>query len=201
MIYLLGKCVCAIRPNHLIVLVAIFKKEHASLFYRFLLVLVFLVNFVFYLQYFQVRCSCICELKWKENVTGIYHSIQIYHHIVHVGEKQHTYFVVSPEAAIERFSKNTCRKSSIFLKLIFRKQFILYDKFCRDILKRAFYCETIYRLPEKSAGGALKMLTRSRKTIFDEDHFMVNLLYQISNKTGQITPTWYRLLIYIFDDL
>ena len=38
----------------------------------------------------------------SENVTGIYHCTPVYHHIVYTatGEKQHTYFLTFPEAAV-----------------------------------------------------------------------------------------------------
>ena len=42
-------------------------------------------------------------------------------------------------------------KAAFLLNLYFfsfRKLVIHYDKFCRDILKRAFHSEIIYRLPE-----------------------------------------------------
>ena len=49
-----------------------------------------------------------------------------------------------------------------------------------------FLCETLYRLPETVSAlknrGALKVLAESLKTIFDEIHFIVNLLYQYSVK-------------------
>ena len=45
-----------------------------------------------------------------------------------------------------------------------------------------FLCETVYIGFEKqSVGGALKVLAKSLKTVFDEVYFIVNLLYQNSN--------------------
>ena len=82
------------------------KTNNASLYYCFLLVLVLIVNFLFYRQCFQLRFSAaICELKQKATFTGKYYFISICHHIVHIGEKQHTYFVTFPETAIGMCSR------------------------------------------------------------------------------------------------
>ena len=40
---------------------------------------------------------------------------------------------------------------------------------------------------KQSIGGVLKVLAKSLKTVFDEDHFVLNLLYQISVKNGKMT--------------
>ena len=49
-----------------------------------------------------------------------------------------------------------------------------------------FLCETIYRQyragGKQLVGGALKTLAKPLKCIFDEVHFIVNLLYQIPIK-------------------
>ena len=42
-------------------------------------------------------------------------------------------------------------------------------------------------LKEQSNGGALKVLAKSLKTAFNKDHFIVNLVYQISAKIGKMT--------------
>ena len=89
-IHLFGKCEFAIYPViWKFIGDSCFIKIRASLYYRFPLVLVLFVKFVFYQQYFPLRCSWICEVKQKVNYTGIYHDIPIYHHIVHIGVKQH----------------------------------------------------------------------------------------------------------------
>ena len=35
-------------------------------------------------------------------------------------------------------------------------------------------------------GGALKVLAKSLKTVFDEDNFIINMFYQISIKNGKM---------------
>ena len=53
---------------------------------------------------------------------------------------------------------------------------------------------------KQSVEGALKVLTKSLKTIFDEDHFILNLLYQILIKNGNKTRN-ISYVIYILNDL
>ena len=127
------------------------------------MVLVLLINFVFYQRYSQLVC---------------YHCIQICYHIIHTGEKQRTYFITFPDVRIiQKFQG------------IFRKWFILYDKSYRHILNDASFCETLCRLPETVSYmyPSLKVLTKSLKTVSDENHFIVNLLYHISIKNGRVT--------------
>ena len=45
-----------------------------------------------------------------------------------------------------------------------------------------FLGKTMYRLPGKSVGDALKVLVKYLKTTFHEVYFIVNLLYQNSIK-------------------
>ena len=52
-----------------------------------------------------MRCSWICELKQEENFTGICNNILIYHHLVQIGEEQHTYCVTVQKASIEICSR------------------------------------------------------------------------------------------------
>ena len=40
---------------------------------------------------------------------------------------------------------------------------------------------------KQSVGGALKVLAKSLKTIFNEDHFIANLVYQNSIENGNMT--------------
>ena len=66
-----------------------------------------------------------------------------------------------------------------------------------------FLNETTYRLPEltiQSLKGAHKVLAKSLKTVFDEVHFIVNLLYQnLINKYEDDLEHY--LGYYILDDL
>ena len=56
-------------------------------------------------------------------------------------------------------------------------------KFCRHILKHAFLCaEQFIGFQKQSVGGALKVLAKSLKSVFDEVHFKENLFYQNSIK-------------------
>ena len=48
-----------------------------------------------------------------------------------------------------------------------------------------FHCETICSLWKQSVGGALKVLAKPLKTVFNEDNFIVNLVYQISIKMAR----------------
>ena len=48
--------------------------------------------------------------------------------------------------------------------------------------------------------GVLKLFPKFQKTVFNKDHFIVNLVYQISIKKGKIT--WnISYVIYFSDDL
>ena len=117
-----------------------------------LLVLVLLVDFAFYQQNFQLRCLWTCELKQKENFTEIYHCIPIHHLIVHIGEKQHI-LLHFEKLSLGDALENTCGKSSVF-----RKWLILHDKFCRHILKCAFFLVKQYiDFQKQPAGGVLKL--------------------------------------------
>ena len=40
---------------------------------------------------------------------------------------------------------------------------------------------------KQSVGGALKVFAKSLKTVFNEDHFILNLLYQTSIKNEKMT--------------
>ena len=83
---------------------------------------------------------------------------------------------------------------------IYRKWLILYDKFCRQIQKHAFFlCKTI-DFEKQSVGGAFKVLPKPVKTILGEDFFTVNLFYQIPIKNEKMT--WnISQVIYTLDDL
>ena len=49
-----------------------------------------------------------------------------------------------------------------------------------SLQKHVFLGDVIFRLLEVSVGSTLTVLAKSLKTVFDEVHFIVNLLYQNS---------------------
>ena len=54
-----------------------------------------------------------------------------------------------------------------------------------------FLCETIYMLPEIDRVDALKVLAKYLKTVFNEVHFIVNLLQQNSiEKNEDVLEHW-----------
>ena len=54
-----------------------------------------------------------------------------------------------------------------------------------------FLCETIYMLPEIDRVDALKVLAKYLKTVFNEVHFIVNLLQQNSiEKSEDVLEHW-----------
>ena len=56
-----------------------------------------------------------------------------------------------------------------------------------NLLNCAFFVKQCIDLKKQSNGGALKVLAKSLKTAFNKDHFIVNLVYQISIKNGKMT--------------
>ena len=65
--------------------------------------------------------------------------------------------------------ENTCRRRTLLSKLYNVRIIQSYIHF--------FLCGTIYRFPG-TARGALKVLGKSLKTVFDEVPFIVNLFHQ-----------------------
>ena len=54
-----------------------------------------------------------------------------------------------------------------------------------------FLCETIFMLPEIDRVDALKVLAKYLKTVFNEVHFIVNLLHQNSiEKNEDVLERW-----------
>ena len=57
-----------------------------------------------------------------------------------------------------------------------------------DIVRNVhFFVKKYIDCQKQPAGCALKVLTKSLKTVFDKDHFVVNLLYQVSIKNVKMT--------------
>ena len=52
---------------------------------------------------------------------------------------------------------------------------------------RIFFMKQYIGFQKQSVGGALKVLAKSLKTIFNEDHFIANLVYQNSIEDGKMT--------------
>ena len=50
-----------------------------------------------------------------------------------------------------------------------------------------FFMKQYIGFQKQSVGGALKVLAKSLKTIFNEDHFIANLVYQNSIENGNMT--------------
>ena len=64
-----------------------------------------------------------------------------------------------------------------------------------------FLGKTMYRLPGKSVGDALKVLVKYLKTTFHEVYFIVNLLYQNSIKQYEDNLGHLARLYIILDSL
>lgn len=52
---------------------------------------------------------------------------------------------------------------------------------------RIFFMKQYIGFHKQSVGGALKVLAKSLKTIFNEDHFIANLVHQNSIENGKMT--------------
>ena len=99
---------------------------------------------------------------WTQKKRNFYWKISLYTNMpsycTYWGETAYLFCYISRSCHWEVPQKILLGRAAFFLKLQavriiqrfprIRKWLILYDKFCRHILKYVFLCETIYRLPE-----------------------------------------------------
>ena len=144
---------------------------------------------------------------WAKTERKFYWNIPLYTNIpsyLLIFGKSSIFSYISRSCHWEVLYKILVGRAAFLLKLLavrmiqtfsrfFRKWFILYDKFCRHIQKFAFFVwnnisRPIYIYPiyldfqKWSLGSAIKVFVKPLKTIFDEGHFIVNLLYQVQSK-------------------
>ena len=132
--------------------------------------------FFFCQQYFQLRCSWIFKLKQKETFNGIcQYTIKLFM----LGRNSIPILLHFQKLPLRGPLENTCGKSSIFVKVVDCKN---YSKVCPHFQKIVyslsqilqtcsetciFFVKQYIYYQKQSVGGALKVLVKSLKTVFD----------------------------------